>query len=176
MSKPAFRLRKATTGDFSDFYNFYVHQCYHWLYNEEVATEEDNPFDVTFEDDNFFFSKEDQQRIHNEIVGFSIHDFENYLKWYRIFMIIVDSKVVGYVKLETYCKQFIIRGWAMHYDYMDRELLGALLEKFETFAPKTAKVIQVISHGALSKSFLNDHGYTKHACAFFEKSCNKNPE
>lgn len=175
MAKPAFRLRKATTDDFPDFYNFYVHQCYHWLYNKAVATEEDNPFDVTFED-NDLISKEDMERIHHEIVDFSIHDFEKHLKWYRIFMIIVDNKVVGYVKMETYCKQFIIRGWTMHYDYMNRELLDALLEKFETFAPKKAEVIQVISHGELAKPFLYDHGYSNRICAFFEKNCNKIPE
>jgi len=173
MEKAAFRLRKATLEDFSDFYKFYVHQCYHWLFNESVPTEEDNPFDVTFDEDNYFFSKEDLQRIHNEIVGFNIHDFEKYLTWYRIFMIIVDKKVVGYVKMETYCKQFIIRGWTMHYDYMDETLLGSLLEKFETYAPKTAKVIQVISHGKLAKSFLNNHGYNCRICAFFEKDCKK---
>ena len=178
MAKPAFRLRKATAEDFSTFYNFHVHNCYHWLYHDEKATEEDNPFDVTFEEeqDNYFFSKEDLERIHNEIIGFSAQDFENYLKWYRIFMIIVDNKVIGYVKMETYCKQFIIRGWAMHYDFMEKELLDALLEKFETYAPKKATVIQVISHGKLAKSFLNDHGYTCRVCAFFEKNCTKSPE
>lgn len=176
MAKPAFRLRKATTDDFQDFYNFYVHHCYHWLYNDEIATEEDNPFDVTFED-NDLFSKEDMERIHHEIVDFSIHDFEKHLEWYRIFMIIVDNKVVGYVKFENYCKQFIIRGWTMHYEYMEQSLLDALLEKFETYAPQKADRIQVISMGtALSKEFLEKRGYKARCIPFFEKSCTKNPE
>ena len=176
MAKPAFRLRKATTADFQDFYNFYVHNCYHWLFLDEIATEEDNPFDVTFED-NDIFCKEDMERIHHEIVDFSIHDFEKHLEWYRIFMIIVDNKVVGYVKFENYCRQFIIRDWRMHYDYMDPSLLDALLEKFETYAPKKAERIQVIAWDSPhAKEFLERHGYHKHCVPFFEKNCTKNPE
>ena len=179
MAKPAFRLRKATVDDFQVFYNFYVHNCYQWLYNDEIATKEDNPFDVTFED-NDMFSKEDMERIHHEFIDFSVHDFEKYLEWYRIFMIIVDKKVVGYVKLETYCKQFIVRGWAMHFEYMDQDLLDSLLEKFETFAPKKCNRVQVISSGyALSRDFLEKHGYKARCIPFFEKSCTtqeKSPE
>ena len=81
MVKPAFRLRKATTEDFQTFYDYYIHNCYQWLYLDEIATEEDDPFDVTFEATTFF-SKEDMERIHNEFIGFSIKDFENYLKEY----------------------------------------------------------------------------------------------
>ena len=175
MDKPAFRLRKATLADFSDFYNFHIHQCYHWLFNDELATEEDNPFDVTFDvEDNYFFCKEDLERIHREIIDFDIHEFENYLKWYKIFMIIVEDKVVGFVKFENYCKQFIIRGWVMHYDYMDPLLLEALLEKFETYAPKKSNVIQVIAMGRpLARNFLEAHGYHARIIPFFEKSCNQ---
>ncbi len=170
MEKPAFRLRKATTADFPDFYNFHIHQCYQWLYNDEIAIAEDNPFDVTFENDNYFFCKEDLERIHQELIEFNIHDFENHLKWYKIFMIIVDNKVVGYVKLETYCKQFIIRSWTMHYDYMDSLLLEALLKKFETYAPKKSNVIYVIAMGrSLARNFLEAHGYHARTIPFFEK-------
>ena len=176
MVKPAFRLRKATTEDFSEFYKFHVHSCYHWLFNEEIAIEEDNLFDVTFED-NYFFSKEDQQRLHHELVNFNIDDFQKYLQWYRIFMIVVDEKIVGFVKFETYCKQFIIRSWAMHYEYMNPELLKSLLENFETYAPKKSSVIQVISMGySPARSFLEEHGYHAHTIPFFEKSCKKLPE
>lgn len=173
MARPAFQLRKATTDDFSIFYNFYIHHCYHWLYHDKIATEEDNPFydessEDTFED-NYFFSKEDLIRIHKEIIGFNINDFENHLEWYRIFMIIVDKKVVGYVKLEKYCRQFIVREWAMHFNYLNPELLGSLLEKFESFAPSKSKVIQIIASGKVSKEFLIRHGYLVEVKPFFEK-------
>ena len=65
----------------------------------------------------------------------------------------------------------------MHYEYMDHSLLDALLEKFETYAPKKAQRIQVISMGTpLSRGFLEKHGYTARCIPFFEKSCAKNPE
>ena len=174
MASQAFQLRKATTDDFSTFYNYHVHFCYHWLYLDEIATKVDNPFDKKYCDeefeDNYFFSKEDLIRIHNEIINFNIHDFENHLKWYRIFMIIIQGKVVGYVKLENYCRQFIIREWTMHYDYMTPELLTELLKKFETFAPKKSTRIQVISMGTpTSKDFLEANGYKAKHIPFFEK-------
>lgn len=177
MAKPAFRLRKATTDDFQDFYNFHVHYCYLWLLLDEIATEEDNPFEEVEYEDNFLCSKEDMKRIHLENINFNIHDLENHLRWYRIFMIIVDNKVVGYVELENYCKQFIVREWRMHYKYMDPSLLDALLEKFETYAPKKAERIQVIAWDSPhSREFLKRHGYGKHCLPFYEKSCIKNPE
>lgn len=176
MSKPAFRLRRATTDDFQTFYNFYVHDCYHWLYHDEIATEEDNPFDVTFEDTDLY-SKEDWEYLYSQIIDFNAQDFEDYLRWYKIFFIIVDKKVIGYVKFENYCKQFIIRNWTMHYDYIDETLLNSLLEKFETYAPKKAKKIQVISPGlTLSRGFLEKHGYHAECIPFFNKSCEKKPE
>ena len=169
MKKSAFRLRKATVEDFQDFYNFHVHYCYQWLFNDELATEEDDPFHVTFEG-NYFCSKEDLERMHNELINFDITMFEKYLQWYRIFMIEVGGKVVGYVKLENYCKQFIVRGWRMHYEYMDEELLGALLEKFETYAPLKAEVIEVISFGGeFPDNFLKSHGYTLDVHPFYKK-------
>ena len=177
MAKPAFRLRKACVDDFQDFYNFHVHFCYHWLLLDEIATEEDNPFEETEFEDNYFFAKEDLERIHLEHINFDIHEFEKHLEWYCIFMIIVDSKVVGYVKLENYCKQFIIREWKMHYDYMDPVLLDALLEKFETYAPKKANRIQVIAWDSThAKEFLERNGYHKHIVPFFEKACTKKAE
>ncbi len=181
MAKPAFQLRKATTDDFSNFYKFHVHNCYHWLFLDELATEEDNPFEPDSNDedfeDNYFFSREDLKRIHDDIINFNVNDFENHLKWYRIFMIIVNDKVVGYVKLENYCRQFIVREWTMHYEYMDPSLLSALLEKFETYAPKKANRIQVISMGTqTSRSILEKHGYHARIIPFFEKNCTKNPE
>ena len=92
-------------------------------------------------------------------------------------MIIVDKKIVGYVKMETYGKQFIIRNWTMHYEYMNQSLLDALLEEFETYAPKKAERIQIISLGTpLSRGFLEKHGYTFRCIPIFEKSCIKNPE
>lgn len=176
MTKPAFRLRKATVEDFSIFYNFYVHSCYNWLFNENIAVEEDNPFEITFED-NYFFSKENMKVFYDDILNFNIHDFEKYLSWYKIFMIIVDKKIVGYVKMETYGKQFVIRNWTMHYEYMNQSLLDALLEEFETYAPKKAERIQIISLGTpLSRGFLEKHGYTFRCIPIFEKSCIKNPE
>ena len=177
MAKPAFRLRKATTGDFQDFYNFYVHFCYQWLLLDEIATEEDDPFKEHEFEDNYFCSKEDMERIHLETINFNIHDFEKHLEWYRIFMITVGDKAVGYVKLENYCRQFIVRDWRMHYEYMDPELLDSLLEKFETYAPKKANRIQVIAWDSPHvNEFLERHGYHKHCVPFFEKDCTKNPE
>jgi len=93
-------------------------------------------------------------------------------------MIIIKGKVVGYVKLENYCRQFIIREWTMHYDYMDPDLLKKLLMKFETYAPKKSKKIQVISMGTpTSKDFLEENGYTAKHIPFFEKELqSKDPE
>lgn len=173
MTNQAFQLRKATTDDFSDFYKFHVHHCYHWLFHDEIATEEDNPFDYeTSEDDfeeNYFFSREDLNRIHQEIIGFNIHDFEKHQKWYRIFMIIVDGNVVGYVKLENYCRKFIIREWTMHFDYLNPELLDALLKKFESLTPIKSKAIQVIAMGKVAEELLKRHGYLGKIKPFFEK-------
>ena len=182
MASHAFQLRKATTDDFSCFYHYHVHNCYHWLFLDEIATQVDNPFEYKSNneefEDNYFFSKEDLIRIHKEIVHFNIHDFENHLKWYRIFMIVIDGKVVGYVKLENYCRQFIVREWTMHYEYMNPQLLEKLLEKFETYAPKKSTRIQVISMGTpTSREFLEAHGYTAKHIPFFEKELHpKNPE
>ncbi|MBQ7410349.1 MAG: hypothetical protein IJW20_03095 [Clostridia bacterium] len=173
MANQAFQLRKATTDDFSIFYNFHVHHCYHWLFHDEIAIEEDNPFDTeTSEDDfedNYFFSREDLNRIHQEIVGFNIHDFEKHQKWYRIFMIIVDGNVVGYVKLENYCRKFIIREWTMHFEYLKPELLDALLKKFESLTPIKSKAIQVIAMGKVAEELLIRHGYSGKIKPFFEK-------
>ena len=174
MANQAFQLRKATTDDFPFFYYFHVHTCFHWLFLDEIATEMDNPFKIDLNDeafqDNYFFSREDSIRIQKEIIHFTPHDFENHLKWYRIFMIVVEGKVVGYVKLENYCKQFIIREWTMHYKYMSSELLSQLLEKFETYAPQKSNKIQVISMGTpTSRKFLEDRGYIAKTIPFFEK-------
>lgn len=177
MANKAFQLRKATADDFQDFYKFHVHFCYHWLILDEIATEEDNPFEEREFKDNFFCSKKDLERIHLEHINFDINEFQKHLEYYQIFMIIVDSKVVGYVKLENYCRQFIVREWKMHYDYMDPSLLDALLEKFESYAPKKANRIQVIAWDSPhAKEFLERHGYHNHIALFFEKNCTKNPE
>lgn len=169
MAKPAFRLRKATTDDFPIFYNFHIHFCYNWLFLDELATKEDDPFNITFED-TVICSKECIQHAHQHIINFNIEDLEKHLKWFKVFMIIVDDKVVGYVELENYCNQFIVREWRMHYEYMDIKLLDALLEKFETYAPKKSNVIQVISMGNLAKDFLKSHGYTAKVEPFFQKT------
>ena len=176
MAKPAFRLRKAATADFQDFYNFHLHFCYQWLALDELTNEIDDPFEEKEFEDNFFCTKEDMERAHLEHINFNIQKFENYLEWYRIFMIIVDNKVVGYVELETYCKQFIVRDWRMLFDYMDPSLLDALLEKFETYAPKKANVIRVLAYEAPHvNAFLEKHGYHKDIIPFFSKNCSKNP-
>lgn len=171
---PAFRLRKATLDDFSSYYNFRIDHNYHWLFFDPIEEDESKETKSTDETskDNYFFSEEDVERIHNEWISFNEKDFENYLKWFRIFMVIIQNKCVGYVRLEKYQSQFIVREWPMEFEFRDAELLSEILKKIEAMQPKSAPQMRIVSWNESAEDFLHSHNYKKHIMPFFEKQSN----
>ncbi len=163
---PAFRLRKATLDDFSDYYKFYVNPDFHWLMFDPIDCYEqpDEPFE-----DNYFFSKEDSERIHQDYINTSKEDFLNHLSWYRIFMVIVDKKCVGYVKLEKYQCQFIVREWPMDFEYRNETLLEGILEKIEPLKPASCSELRIVSLNDSATPFLIAHNYKKDIMPFYLK-------
>ena len=168
---PAFRLRKATLDDFSTYYNLRLDLNYHWLLFDPIEKDEPASNESTensFED-NFFFSKEDAERIHNERIGFNEKDFTNYLNWFRIFMVIVKNECVGYVRLEKYQSQFIVREWPMKLEFRDTDLLEEILKKIESMQPKSAPRMRIVAWNDSAKDFLNSHKYQKGIMPFYDK-------
>lgn len=171
MAKPAFQLRKATIEDFHDYYYLQLHSHFHWLMFDKSEFEEKETDQKNADSkSNFFFSEEDLKMITDYYVKFNREQFVDEFKWYRIFMVIIDHKVVGYVKLEPFNGRLILREWPMAFDYRDSELLEAMLEKIETLRSAKCKAIQVIARAQKSRDFLIRLGYKEKLQPFFEKS------
>lgn len=170
MAKPAFQLRKATLDDFPIYYQLHLETIYHWLMFDKSEFEEETIDETEETSENFFFSEEDLKTITDYYVNFNEEQFQEEFKWYKIFMVIIDQKIVGYVKLESFNGRLILREWPMEFDYRDPKLLEAILEKIETLRSAKCKAIQVIARAQTSTEFLIRLGYSEKLRPFFEKS------
>lgn len=169
MAIPAFRFRKATIDDFSDFYPFHLEDANFWLMFDEYNRDEPEVNEPIAE--SYFFTEEDVKRIAEYYVNFNENDFQDYLKYYRTFMIYIENKLVGYVALENYCGKMIIREWPLLQEYHNNiPLLEAMLEKIETYRAKKCKGLQAIACSDRAKEFLENHGYSCRCIPFYDKS------
>lgn len=163
MATPVFRLRKATIEDFPEYYQFHLESLYHWLmFDYEEAKAELNQ---SQENDDDFFSL-----INNYYLNFNQSQFEKELEDYRIYMVVIDQKSVGYVKLENYCGKQILREWPIAFEHRSPELLAEMLVAIEKLKSPRCKAFQVIAMADSSAKFLISHGYTCRIRPFFEKT------
>ena len=168
MGTLAIRLRKATAADFPIFYQFHTSLACDWLmfgfnilessnieYNEKDEAE--IAYFSTFE--NFFFDE------------FNISRFQEYLKWYRIFIIELGdtSQAVGFVQMEQHGSKQIIRRWQIKPEYRTEDILSAILAECEKNKNSNCKGMQVIAMSDDAAKFLSSHGYKAKVRPFFEK-------
>lgn len=163
MANHAFQLRRATIKDFPDYYQLHLESLYHWLMfdYEEVK----NELQTEPEDDEYFGFD-----VNQFYLNFDESQFAQELEWYRIYMVVIDQKSVGYVKLESYNGKQIVREWPMNFEYRDTELLTEILAKIEKLKTSHCRAIQVIAMADSSAKFLFNHGYQLRIRPFFEKS------
>lgn len=170
MKKTVF-LRKATLDDFPVFYKYHLESSWHWLTNID-ETEESNTFILDKSD--VLLSTIDMEKVQQFYIDFNQQDFEDYLRWYKIYMVMANSEPVGYVILYYFCSKLVIREWPMLPEYQTPDFLSNVLKEIEAQKTKTTKKYQICSCNRVSNDFLMNHGYIQSGVnIFFEKEVKK---